>query len=145
VKHGCQKSFDRFPDPPGEKSHAELCGRIQLLGCRKRSKELHGLNLAPIEPQVFIKNSFACEGFDGTRMALLDAGGLVTNVSFNFLSFVSQMIVSWVLVAGSFPMCELSFLLCVCQIFVSEMIAPFWPDHFPMCVCFHFSSFVSIQ
>ena len=75
VKHGCQKSFDRFPDPPGEKSHAELCGRIQLLGCRKRSKELHGLNLAPIEPQVFIKNSFACEGFDGTRMAVLDALG----------------------------------------------------------------------
>ena len=32
-------------------------------------------------------------------------------------------------------MCELSFLLRVCQIFVSEMIAPppFWPDHFPMC------------
>jgi len=55
MQHGCQKSFDRFPDPPGEKSHAELCGRIQLLGCRKNFKELHGLNLAPIVPQVFQK------------------------------------------------------------------------------------------
>ena len=88
-------SFDWFARSPGEKSHAELCGRMQLLGCRKNFKELHGLNLAPIEPQVFIKNSFACEGFDGTRMALLDAGGLVTNVSFNFLSFVSHCLLGF--------------------------------------------------
>ena len=117
------------------------------------SKELHGLNLAPIEPQVFIKNSFACEGFDGTRMALLDAGGLVTNVSFNFLSFVSQMIVSCVcggriifnvwafisftclpdlrddcsLLAGSFSdVCVLSFLFICFHAMIFLLLS--WPD-----------------
>ena len=74
MQHGCQKSFDRFPDPPGEKSHAELCGRIQLLGCRKNFKELHGLNLAPIEPQVFIH----------TWMALLDALAFAMSPSISF-------------------------------------------------------------
>ena len=68
------------------------------------SKELHGLNLAPIEPQVFIKNSFACEGFDGTRMALLDASAFAMSPS-------------------------------ICLPNDCFLGAPFWPDHFPMCVC----------
>ena len=35
----CQKSHLKIPSaqvPPGEKSHAELCGRIQFLGCKDK-------------------------------------------------------------------------------------------------------------